>query len=352
MYSTCLVCNQSLGANERIEHFPVGRRLAFDARMGRLWVICSQCGQWNLSPIEERWEAIDECERAFRDTLTRVSTDNIGLARLADSTELIRIGAPLRPEFAAWRYGRRLGNRRRRTQLMAAGGLGAAAIAGLALGPALGLALGPALAMGTVSIIVVPGLTSAIGVVPVVGVLAARDYIQHDRVVARMSDGERTVTVRAKHVDNAQLQIDRKDGSASLAVLHDQGWSHFSDSAAIQATSLIISGANRFGGSDAHVQQAVQQIERAGDANRFISAASDRNGWRRGRITSILNSYRGFGALRLSGTERLALEMAVHEEHERRALEGELATLRAAWRDAEEIAAISDTQLTPPQLYE
>ena len=38
----------------------------------------------------------------------------------------------------------------------------------------------------------------------------------------------------------------------------------------------------------------------------------------------------------------LALEMALHEEQERRALEGELALLDAAWREAEEIAAIAD----------
>lgn len=44
---------------------------------------------------------------------------------------------------------------------------------------------------------------------------------------------------------------------------------------------------------------------------------------------------------------RLALEMAVHEEDERRALEGELWRLEQAWRDAEEIAAISDNLLLP-----
>ena len=31
MYSTCLFCHRPLGANESVEHFPVGRRLAFDA---------------------------------------------------------------------------------------------------------------------------------------------------------------------------------------------------------------------------------------------------------------------------------------------------------------------------------
>ena len=39
---------------------------------------------------------------------------------------------------------------------------------------------------------------------------------------------------------------------------------------------------------------------------------------------------------------RLALEMASHEETERRAMEGELALLEAAWKNAEEIAAIAD----------
>jgi hypothetical protein len=44
---------------------------------------------------------------------------------------------------------------------------------------------------------------------------------------------------------------------------------------------------------------------------------------------------------------RLALEMASHEDTERRALEGELALLEAAWRQAEEIASIADDLLTP-----
>jgi hypothetical protein len=34
--------------------------------------------------------------------------------------------------------------------------------------------------------------------------------------------------------------------------------------------------------------------------------------------------------------------MALHEETERRALEGELSMLMAMWREAEEIAAIAD----------
>jgi hypothetical protein len=45
--------------------------------------------------------------------------------------------------------------------------------------------------------------------------------------------------------------------------------------------------------------------------------------------------------------ELLALEMATQEDAERQALEGELALLEAAWREAEEIAAIADDLLLP-----
>ena len=51
MYATCLFCHSRLGHNESIERFTVGRRLAFDSAKGRLWVICSGCGRWNLSAI-------------------------------------------------------------------------------------------------------------------------------------------------------------------------------------------------------------------------------------------------------------------------------------------------------------
>ena len=121
MYTTCLFCNESLGSNDVIERFPVGRRLAFDAEQGRLWVICGHCTRWNLSPLEERWEAIDDCERRFRATHLRYSTDNIGLAQLREGLELVRIGDPQRPEMAAWRYGDQFGRRRRRQYLIGGG---------------------------------------------------------------------------------------------------------------------------------------------------------------------------------------------------------------------------------------
>src|SRR5689334_278778 len=82
MYSTCLYCRTHLGANESIEAFQVGKRLAFDQRNGRLWVVCGSCGRWNLTPVDERHVAIETCEELFRASPLRVTTDEIGLARL------------------------------------------------------------------------------------------------------------------------------------------------------------------------------------------------------------------------------------------------------------------------------
>jgi hypothetical protein len=60
--------------------------------------------------MESRWETLESCEEAVR-TQGRVilSTDHLTLLRVADG-ELIRVGDPPRPEFVDWRYGPRLPN--------------------------------------------------------------------------------------------------------------------------------------------------------------------------------------------------------------------------------------------------
>ena len=105
----------------------------------------SPCGRGRGPPLEERWEAIEECERRFGDTRLRVSTDNIGLARLKEGLELVRVGAALRPEFAAWRYGDQFGRRRRRKMLrvgLGVGIVGGAVAGGVALGVSAGVGFG------------------------------------------------------------------------------------------------------------------------------------------------------------------------------------------------------------------
>lgn len=120
-----MFCHGQFGTNEALEAFPVGRRIAFDAIKGRLWVVCRRCERWNLSPLEECWEAMEEAERLFSGTRLRTSTEQVGLARLNEGLELVRIGQPLRPEFAAWRYGDQFGRRRRNAVLMNLGAVSA-----------------------------------------------------------------------------------------------------------------------------------------------------------------------------------------------------------------------------------
>ncbi|MDE3054781.1 MAG: hypothetical protein KGJ70_12900, partial [Gemmatimonadota bacterium] len=327
-----------------IEHFPGGRRLAFDAEKGRLWVICGSCARWNLSPLDERWEAIEEAERLFRDTRMRVTTDNIGLARLADGMQLVRIGKPLRPEFAAWRYGTRFARRRVNAQVVTGVAAAAVGLAGVVLGPI----LAPALVTGGISIIAFPGFTTIAGAVPMIGAVAARDYLLDDRVAARFRRGRRLLVVRARHVRDAEFHL--LGDHPTLRLPHDGGWVYADGSEAMYMASVLLAGANRFGGSPVRVSDAVARIEHAGDAARFLQRASRDIAWREGRTQSALNVMRRLGALHLMADECLALEMALHEETERRALEGELDLLAGAWREAEQIAAIADDLLPPPGL--
>lgn len=332
VYSTCLFCHAPLGANEIVEHFPVGRRLAFDAAKGRLWAVCTQCRNWNLAPIEERWEAIEDCERAFRGTPLRVSTDNIGLATLREGLDLVRVGRPLRPEFAAWRYGARLRARRMRS----AGRTALAAAAG-----------GLTLAAGGLAVVGVAAVTEGFFGAPLYSRLSgAVEHYEYERVVARVrSPDGRPQRVRVKHLSRIEFIESAERGGWVLRVVHDRGLVDLTGQQAMQMAGQLLSLMNGHGGSASDVTDAADLITHAGDASAFMrkAIALRHERWRTGNAF-LKDAY---GALSLTALERLALEMAVHEDAERVALQGELEALEEAWRDAEEIAAIADGLLVP-----
>ncbi|MEW5918680.1 MAG: hypothetical protein AB1762_19920 [Gemmatimonadota bacterium] len=333
MYATCLFCNKPLGRNESIETFPVGERLAFDAAKGRLWVVCRQCERWNLSPLDERWEAIETAEKLYRDTRRRVATDNVGLAHLRDGTTLVRIGQPQRPEFAAWRYGDQFGRRRRR-QVLAAGGA-VAAIGAVATGGAIaGIGIG---AFGWV--IVQLGQNAFYG--------------NPESVVAKVrTEDAGIVHVRRRHL--AESAISRADdGAMALYLRFKNGSGHYVGREAERIASIVLPKVNRFGGGRRAVSDAVSEIEYSGSAEAYLhrltsSAQGSARPYpaRRSRWSGHYDFYK-YGLFSLPGPQRLALEMALHEEAERRAMEGELAALEDAWKEAEEIAAIADNLLLP-----
>ena len=284
-----MYCTKPLGANEVVETFPVGRRLAFDAARGRLWVVCTRCERWNLTPLEERWEAVETCERIFRDTRVHVSTENIGIARHPEGLTLVRIGKPLRPEFAAWRYGDQFGRRRRKYILYGAANL----------------------------------------------------WINVRTLVKLHPDGGHVIKLSRN--DLADTRIQPSDDEPGFKVQIRKGkkkktW--FEGTEALRFAGAILPRMNETGGTKQTVQRAVDRIEAAGHPERSLVDIAGHNLYH--------TTYGEPGYIsKMPRPTRLAVEMALHEEQERRALEGELWLLERAWMEAEEIAEISDSLLLP-----
>jgi hypothetical protein len=370
MYSTCLFCNGPLGANDRIASFPVGRRLAYDSARGRLWVICTRCTRWNLSPLDERWDAIDECERLFRSTRLRYSTDNIGLARIDEHLELVRIGPALLPEIASWRYGARLERYAETNGVHRAGALvrrGAGLHRWVARKAASALA----------------GYATSVGLSDE-AMLRLRTFRRGDAVLARTVDEQGApIVIRYAHLGAAELIRPERDEPWRLVVRHDGGVARLAEADGLRTAGKMLATLNFGVASNAEVHHAIAKLDAAGDRDGYftrVASLAMRTRWGRvpdapdeglieptgstfaERIALQLanRSFWGRGGtgsdettplFRLPSVDRLALEMASNEDVERRALDGELAELTAAWKEAEEIAHISD-ELFADEVFE
>jgi hypothetical protein len=352
LYATCIHCLAALGRNAALASFPVGRRLAFDPARGRLWAVCRQCGRWNLAPLEERWEAIEECERRYRATSQRYGTAHVGLAGLPDGTELVRIGPALRPEVAAWRYGARL------LQRVAPPGRPAWRAAAWRPAEALRRTLG-----------------------------LAGPWRAPERVldVVRLPAGGGTpstdvplAVVRRRHLAGAVLLRPDAGEPWQLELAHERGTLRLRGAAGLRTAAKLLAAANRAALSPELVAAAARKVDEAtapdGYFRRVLNTAWR---WRWGALArggaegtpvalpapagvaladdlAVQLTGRAFWAhgglgsaeriplLRLPAVDRLALEMVAHEAAERAALETELAALQAAWQEAEEVAAIAD----------
>lgn len=372
MYRTCIFCAANLGANESVEEFPVGRALAFDAWKGRLWAVCPKCTRWNLAPIDERWEAVESAEKQFADARLRVQSENIGLARLRDGTRLIRVGDALPREFAAWRYGDELVRRRKRAFLWGGIGLAGAAVAGTgvvafaglaAAAPAIHLVLNggqllhAAWLVRNQSAVVhrVPAERSGTGAELVVRIADVR--------FARVVPGAPGSEIALRFPDTRPPTRVEQGGVVRWVPpppIRLQGV----DAERVLARTLV--RVNRSGAPLREVDQALNRLTEGATREAFLRQLASREqglfsqwgGANSGRIPDVrggmrrlVGTFRGerIGAAamplpppQLPQADRLALEMALHEESERQALEGELAALEAAWREAEEIARIAD----------
>ena len=341
MYSACLFCHSNLGKNEVLEALPVGRRIAFDPAKGRLWVVCLECGRWNLTPFEERWETLESCERLFRGTRLRVATDNVGLASPQWGFELVRVGRALLPEIASWRYGSKLLSR-------------ATSLAGYAKNL---------------------GINRR-------AVMKLRTMPRKHEVLARVRPAVRDrLTIRYAHLPDAELLRPDRDGAWRLRVRHDLGLATLTGREAMETARVLLTALNDGSAPESLVRSAVAKLDDAADTQNFfgrVGALALATSW--GRVPTLLArndpagesasmaerlivrlTTRSFWSRGGTGSEertplhwipdvdRLALEMAANEDVERKALAGELRQLEEAWREAEEIAAIADHLLDDEQ---
>ncbi len=335
MYRHCIYCSADLGANETLEAFPVGRTVAFDAAKGRLWAVCRRCARWNLAPIEERWEAVEDAERRFAASRLRVQAENIGVAKAPDGTRLVRVGPALPGELAAWRYGREFRRRHRW------------------FWPAMALGVGTAflhfLPLGAVAVFA-PGIYFGAS-----QYLGARKKVM--RIPAHESPTGAPLDVRGVNVAGAVVRPGIDPGSFRVEVPLEGLWARTFRSRERHPVAVVHGDAarrlveramllvNDYGGSRKDVSQALAQLA-AHESAAAVLQDLTRHGARLG-VRMVSGSHGTHGGAPLTGARALAFEMALHDETERRALQGELKLLESAWREAEALADIADRLAAP-----
>ncbi len=334
MFTRCLVCSTPFSPNETLEHFPLGSRIAFDPNRGRLWSICRHCKRWSLTPMEERWEALEELEKLVKDKARLLAqTDNIALLR-AENLQIVRVGQANLTEEAWWRYGRELTQRREQHQkvtTVATVGAAAAIFGGMAAG---GL-----------------GLFGA--------------WIFWDKGPRKITDAARWFRFgsTAWRGDDSCLKCGHRFRNVAY---RDRGGlyllpaGHDHDQYSTLSYRCPSCGDYREGGLQLRGQEAEHTLRRVlafhhhagatqqvvGSATRLLEEAGSANDL----IRIMAKNGRRLGDLKSTGA--IALEIAANEKSEQRLLELELADLEDHWRREEELASIVDGELTPLPLLE
>jgi hypothetical protein len=321
LFARCMYCGRGFAHSVLFSRVPPGTSFAYDPLTGRIWSICGRCRRWNLIPLNERFEAVEELERHLRDRGRCVAaTANIALYH-SDDLELIRIGAALPVERAAWRYGRQLtaraaANQRphRRIALLTAG---AVARAGESIGAwKLDGDWGPS---GIVDVL----RWQRFGIVAWNGrshcsycgsVLHTLHFDSSWWLYPRFVQDELVVGVPCTRCDpwTPKHVFDVTGDDAHLLLRRALAYQHVS------------------GADERTVEDATQLIRAAGSPETLLRGMSS------GRSS----------LWRLGPLQTLALEMSANHLAERRALETWLAGVEAEWRAEEELARIVDRDLS------
>lgn len=339
MWTHCPVCSADLGRNEEVEHFQVGNLLAYDPERGRLWVICPKCSRWSLSPLEIRWEALEELERIWEATSARVQGDTIGLARTRSGMRIIRVGTDsAEKELAIWRWGKRTRPWRENLPLLGTAGVVGGVAAGLLIAPQAAL-LGIG-ALGYVGFLsTVAGLAGGVPVpLEEAGKLANVGRTQIRNAGMHTADDELGWSI---HLERPVVEYrpSRLFGRQAVSGSQRLEWIEFTGDDAVSIARRAFPLLNRRYSDEGLVGDAVELVARGGGPEAYLRhAAGEKPRWVK---------FRHYPA-----ELRLSLEMVLFQEEERRALEGELARLEEAWEEAERIAEIHDNLLPPTGWYQ
>jgi hypothetical protein len=249
--------------------------------------------------------------------------------------ELVRVGEPLRPELAAWRYGDQFGRRQRRTVAYTTLGI-AAGLGIIVAGPIIGGVAG-------LSWTAYNAFNAAVNVYQQRRVRARLMIPGRDRPIAvRSNQVSRVSLVPSENAWALRVSFEEEDNGAppvfGTVWMKERLTSSvlLTGDDALRAAARLLPSVNASGASKRDVASAVNLLSEAPDPARLFAKYA-------------AESPSGQYLSHLSRPVRLALEMASHEDTERRALEGELHLLESAWREAEEIASIADGLLLPAE---
>lgn len=336
MHPRCLGCDRSLGKNDELPHLRVGRRIAFDTRTGRLWVICRRCRQWNLVPLEERWEALEECERVTATADVRAPGNAIGLARTARGLELLRVAGHSSTDIANWRYARRFSHRRFALAWIAT------ALAAIAV------LLGVRAGIETAS------AATGVYVTAIAGGSLAYWWRQLPRVWLSIREPARGKRIWPWQIGQVRLARFNKERRPTLLVPDgaEERRLHGDDVARVLAGLLSkLNGADCVG---VDIDDAVREVEKAESASRRRQRDGDEGGSADGAPLSpwehIAQRFHHVAIADIDPTTRVALEMAVIEELEHNALAAKSEALGAGLAAEAEIASIADDLLMPSEI--
>ena len=326
-----MFCRTKFPENGIFGRLPPGRSLAFDPELGRLWVVCDQCGRWNLCAMEERWEALHALERMVRDESRLVAeTSNIALLS-AGELFLIRVGKAELAERAWWRYGREL--HQRRSQFHGARSRLAAYTFG---------------AMAYLSDVVGLGdddLNIGWDDTPAADVLRWRRFgwaAWHGSVDCPYCNS----SLKALRYDLSWWVFPRIDPNTGRTVVEVpcprcDPWTpdkvyEIGGPEAENVLRRVLAYQHIAGATESTIKDASRVIESVGSAEAFEA-----------QVTKERRSLWGMGK-----THSIALEIALNDSVERRIMQQELQAIEFMWKREEELARIIDEELTSDALRE